>query len=210
MYITFVGQWGRTGVLGAEGWPGVEGRREGGRDGVEALRRVVVIFYWVTEKNETVKHLNMHISFTYKVRLSTNEYKENQKSPLQTECISWDLTFENNRQTHSLPSKETYFGDKLLSEEKCKKWRRKLREMTTTYCRNILEGKKCWKQIVKLVPCSRVNNLNNQKSEKDFVQSWGQWGTSGKSCVLVELLRAKSGAHLDLRTKYFWAWHGEI
>lgn len=44
--------------------------------------------------------------------------------------------------------------------------RRKLREMTTTYCRSMLESKKCWKQIVKLVPCSKVNSLNHQSMKK--------------------------------------------
>ena len=71
-----------------------------------------------------------------------------------------------------------------------------------------------WRQIVKLVLCSKVNNLNNQKSKKDLVQSWGQWGIPGKSCALMELLRAKSGtiqgACLDLKTKYSWAWPREI
>lgn len=32
------------------------------------------------------------------------------------------------------------------------------------------EKNKHWKQIVKLVPCSKVNNLNNQENKDDLAQ----------------------------------------
>lgn len=79
--------------------------------------------------------------------------------------------------------------------------RRKLREITITYGRNIQEGKhghpqkksstgkkKCWKQIVTLVPCSMVNNVNNEKNGKDLAPARAQWRTAGESCAGMELL----------------------
>lgn len=46
-------------------------------------RRQTQTSYWVTKKDEMVKRPVTHISFTYKVWLSTEEYIENLKSPLQ-------------------------------------------------------------------------------------------------------------------------------
>lgn len=48
--------------------------------------------------------------------------------------------------------------------------------------------KKCWKQIVTLVPCSKVNNVNNEKNGKDLAQARAQWRTAGESCAWMELL----------------------
>lgn len=81
---------------------------------------------------------------------------------------------KNNRQTalrESLFRVTHHFG------KRCRTNRRKLRAITAPYCRNIMEGKhgpkkktllkkKHQKWIGKLLPCSKVNSLNNQKRKK--------------------------------------------
>lgn len=112
------------------------------------------------------------------------------------------------------------FGKKGLTSNRRKSW-----GITATYCRNILEGKhgpkknptekKCQKWIVKLVPGSKVNSLNNQKWKRPGLIPGLVRGLLQKRAVCPCLLRAKShstwGAEcLDQRTKYSWPWAWEI
>lgn len=101
----------------------------------------------------------------------------------------------SKKTTATKPSEMAYlrrtnpFGKKGLTSNRRKSW-----GITATYCRNILEGKhgpkknptekKCQKWIVKLVPGSKVNSLNNQKMKKTWCDPRISKGLAPeKSCV---------------------------
>lgn len=130
-----------------------------------------------------VKHPDMHISFTYKVWFSTMNASRIQKVRCKLNRCWGKKTLKNNRQTglrESLFRVTHHFG------KRCRTNRRKLRAITAPYCRNIMEGKHgpkekpYWKKkrqkwIGKLLPCSKVNSLNNQKRKKTLPNPGGYW-----------------------------------
>lgn len=80
--------------------------------------------------------------------------------------------------------------------------------MATPQKKSSTGKKKCWKQIVTLVPCSMVNNVNNEKkwkrpcssprSVKDCRRELCGNGTPEQGGASIQ------GAYLDLRTQGSW------
>lgn len=117
-------------------------------------------------------------------------YRENPKSALQAEYISWDLNFKIiTRHTIYLLRKLTY-GDRLLWEDKCKKQEEEVKGNDHYILQKHTGKQKMLKADCKTSALIQGQQLKQPKHAKDLAQSEGQWGTPGKSCVLVELLRA--------------------